>query len=190
MLSIIENTKQIENFMIEHELPRGDFSNLDVSAIWDDVKALKKGSVVVEIGVRFGCSLTAIALLAEDGVQITGVDIEDPKGRKEYWERAGLDKVVKFICSESVEVAKSWNTPIDFLHIDGNHFYNGVKSDIDAWFPHMRKGGVMVFHDFDESSPGVMHAVTEFVDTRGKELKQFIQMKKIIPGTSIAKVYV
>jgi predicted O-methyltransferase YrrM len=190
MIRDLSSVYQIEDYMIKCELPRGDFSSVDIQAIWEDIKALEKGSVVVEIGVRFGCSLTAIAILAKEGVQITGIDIEDPEGRKEYWERCGLDKVAKFICGKSVEVAKDWNTPIDFLHIDGNHFYDGCKSDIDAWLPHMKKGGVMAFHDFDESSPGVMHAVTELVDTRGRGLRQFIQMKKLIPGTSIAKVYV
>ena len=179
----------MEQYMQKNGLPRGDFSTDDMLAIKEDVEALEPGSVVVEVGVRFGCSLTAIALMAKEGVELHGIDIEDFKGRVEYWKRIGLDKITTFHHGNSIDVAGSWDKKIDFLHIDGNHFYEHVKADIEAWFLHMKKGRVMVFHDFDESSPGVMHAVTEFADTRGKEVKQFLQMRKLVQGSSIAKIY-
>ena len=37
--------------------------------------------------------------------------------------------------------------PIDFLYIDGDHTYNGVKKDYDMYSPLVRKGGVVAFHD-------------------------------------------
>ncbi len=38
-------------------------------------------------------------------------------------------------------------TPLDFLFIDGDHSYDGVKSDFQMYSPLVRKGGIIVFHD-------------------------------------------
>lgn len=37
--------------------------------------------------------------------------------------------------------------PFDFIFIDGDHSWNGVKSDFDNYFPMVRPGGCIVFHD-------------------------------------------
>ena len=37
--------------------------------------------------------------------------------------------------------------PIDFLFIDGDHTYNGVKQDWEMYSPLVRPGGLVVFHD-------------------------------------------
>lgn len=36
---------------------------------------------------------------------------------------------------------------IDFLFIDGDHSYNGVKADFENYAPLVRPGGLIVFHD-------------------------------------------
>ena len=36
---------------------------------------------------------------------------------------------------------------IDFLFIDGDHSYEGVKKDFDMYSPLVRKGGLIAFHD-------------------------------------------
>ena len=37
--------------------------------------------------------------------------------------------------------------PIDFLFIDGDHRYAGVKADYELYAPLVRKGGIIAFHD-------------------------------------------
>ena len=40
---------------------------------------------------------------------------------------------------------------IDFLHIDANHTYDGVKEDFDLYSKIMNDGGIITIHDTDES---------------------------------------
>jgi len=38
---------------------------------------------------------------------------------------------------------------IDFMFIDGNHCYSSIKSDIDNWWPKIRKRGILCGHDYN-----------------------------------------
>jgi predicted O-methyltransferase YrrM len=51
---------------------------------------------------------------------------------------------------------------LDFVFIDGDHSYEGVKSDIAAWYNKVRPGGLFCGHDY--SWPGVNRAVHEFAE--------------------------
>ena len=70
-----------------------------------------------------------------------------------------------------------------FIYIDGDHRYEGVKIDIEAWYPKVRKGGLICGHDYtgeiipakyDVMSFNVKKAVDEFF--AGKQL--FISREK------------
>ena len=50
---------------------------------------------------------------------------------------------------------------LDFVYIDANHTYESVKSDIEAWLPKVRKGGIISGHDYLRCWEGVIHAVNE-----------------------------
>ena len=51
---------------------------------------------------------------------------------------------------------------IDFLFLDGDHRYAGIKKDLHMWFPKIKKGGVIAGHDYNEPSCGVKQAVDEY----------------------------
>jgi predicted O-methyltransferase YrrM len=52
---------------------------------------------------------------------------------------------------------------LDFIYIDGDHKYSGVKSDIELYYPKVRKGGFFGGHDYIKTRKcGVIKAVDEF----------------------------
>jgi len=55
---------------------------------------------------------------------------------------------------------------LDFVFIDANHYYEGVKNDLDAWLPKVKDSGIIAGHDYNPVSwPGVIKAVHEVFDT-------------------------
>ena len=52
--------------------------------------------------------------------------------------------------------------PLDFLFIDGDHTYEGVKRDFEMYSPLVRKGGVIAFHDIVEHPPETRCEVSMF----------------------------
>ncbi len=72
----------------------------------------------------------------------------------------------------SVDIAKTIeDNSLDFVYIDGNHSYEFIKKDIEAWVPKLKQGGFIGGHDFDSNvnkitlegvEYGVKKAVTEY----------------------------
>jgi len=50
---------------------------------------------------------------------------------------------------------------LDLVFVDGDHSYNGAHTDIVAWWPKVRPGGILAGHDYTLTWPGVMRAVNE-----------------------------
>jgi len=56
----------------------------------------------------------------------------------------------------------------DLVFIDGDHRYEGVHNDIQAWLPKVRPGGIICGHDYGQPTPewGVKEAVDEAFGSR------------------------
>jgi len=51
---------------------------------------------------------------------------------------------------------------LDFVYIDGDHSYEGVKKDFKIWYNKVRIGGIVGGHDYNHIDlPGVMRAIDE-----------------------------
>ena len=44
---------------------------------------------------------------------------------------------------------------LDFIFIDGDHTYEGVKKDYEMYYTLMKKGGIIGFHDLVDKKFGV-----------------------------------
>ena len=76
----------------------------------------------------------------------------------------------------SVESAEMFEDEcVDFIYIDGDHTYDGVTSDISAWWPKIKKGGVFSGDDYTTGTTGkgfafgVIQAIEEFANEHNYE---------------------
>jgi len=170
---------QINYEEIDKKANPGAFSVYDIEVLVPEIQKLKSGDVYLEVGVDRGRSLSIARKIAKKSVRVIGVDIQsDPK----------VPGTI-FLQGDSLSVAKKYNGPlISVLFIDGEHSYVGCKSDIRAWIPKVKVGGVILFHDCDETSPGVMQAVAEYVNLNNKKVIEFKLFKRTDKNTSMALI--
>lgn len=74
----------------------------------------------------------------------------------------------------SVEASKTIkDLSLDFVYIDADHHYNNVLEDLYAWYPKVRKGGIISGHDYCRYLDffGVIEAVNEFCRDKGYTFK-------------------
>ncbi len=105
-----------------------------------------------------------------------------------------LDDVIIPHRKRSLELAKSWNTfrwgKLDLVFLDGDHSYDHVRADIQAWLPHLRGGGIIAGHDYGivlkgtttPRFPGVKRAVDEL---GGCEVKGTVWWKRVDQHTGL-----
>ncbi len=55
---------------------------------------------------------------------------------------------------EQSQIKRLWNGGFDFVFLDADHSYVAVQSDIAAWLPLLRSGGILCGHDFLEPEDG------------------------------------
>jgi predicted O-methyltransferase YrrM len=80
---------------------------------------------------------------------------------------------------------------LDYLFIDGDHSYPGVKCDFEMYRPMVRKGGLVAFHDIAEGPPVAVGGVPRF----WREIKSKYRHTEIIKdrqqrGYGIGVLYV
>jgi hypothetical protein len=116
----------------------------------------------VEVGVAAGEYSLAL-MQANPQMTLYGVDPYTPyRGYKDYV-RLGTYTSLKeqahklldgfpnyhFIEEFSTEAVLDFeDNSLDFVYLDGNHSYPYIDDDIAAWYPKIRKGGVLAGHDY------------------------------------------
>jgi len=122
--------------------------------------------VVVEIGSAQGGTLFAWCKASPSDALVVSIDLPggdfggvqgDTYGKRDHrlmarYRRA--DQTLKFVQgnSQSERTRDALlklldGRPVDFLFIDGDHAYEGVKRDYELYSPLVREGGVIGFHD-------------------------------------------
>ncbi len=147
---------------------------------WDEYQQRTRYLVGAEIGVYRGLNAKRILnflnikqLVLVDAwkgyVDVrTGVEQEDDSFFENLYQEVKSTfsdaPNVSIIRDLSVNAAQSFDDEkFDFVYLDGDHGYEGVRADLEAWYPKLKKYGVMCGDDFGHpSGVGVIEAVTEF----------------------------
>lgn len=146
------------------------------------VAAMPRNGKMVEVGCLSGhstCYLANEARLSEKRLTIYAVDpgigIEESNFKRDFTDSYGLLEnirecgdadIIVPILTESTKAAQMFaNTSLDFVFLDGAHDYQAIRSDLQAWFPKIKGGGIIAGHDYNHPNfPGVRRAVDEFFE--------------------------
>ncbi len=126
------------------------------------ILAEKKPKIILEIGTANGGTLFLFSRMASGNSTIISVDLPggmfgggypkwkislyksfSGKNQKIHLVREGSHKKDTF--TKIKKILK--DERIDFLFIDGDHSYEGVKKDFQTYKPLVKKGGLVAFHD-------------------------------------------
>jgi predicted O-methyltransferase YrrM len=150
----------------------------------EDVTRLRPATVL-EIGTSMGGTLYLWTRLAQPDALIISVDLPGGKFgggysslRTPLYERFSREQQQLHLLRASshdgstmAEVKRLLgDRSVDFLFIDGDHTYEGVKQDWEMYSPLVRPGGLVAFHDiagnyddtqvkrlWDDIKPGYVH---------------------------------
>lgn len=136
---------------------------------------------ILEIGTWEGGTLYHWIKNAPDGAKIVSIDNQHMSSSL-YDEWADNRVDVKWFKGDS----KSWDAkefakkeyPYDFIFIDADHSYEGVKSDWEHYRYLINKGGVIAFHDILPHPPYAGQPVE--VDKLWAEIKNKYDTAEII----------
>ena len=161
----------------------GWFTSLDKQSYDKAVEKFSDGDIFVEIGSWKGRSACAMAAnIINSGKQIKFYCVDTWRGSAEHQlgqqfedidaikgrlfevflsNTKPVKNMINIIKKESVEAAKTFeDRSLSFVFIDASHDYENVKKDLNAWYPKVKKGGILAGHDFTFAP--VRCAVTDF----------------------------
>jgi predicted O-methyltransferase YrrM len=134
----------------------------EVSQLVDRV-AEQRPETVVEIGTKFGGTLYCFCRVADPNALVVsidlpggpfggGYDVQRAEFMKKSFPREGqtLHTIMEDSHAPSTREKLEQildGREIDFLFIDGDHTYQGVKLDFEMYSPLVRSGGMIGFHD-------------------------------------------
>lgn len=137
----------------------------------------RKPEVVIEIGTYNGGTLFPISRVITENALIISIDFPDVRFGGGYaWWKSSLFMGFKLrrqnlclIRADSHEIATLNRVKevlkgrgVDFLFIDGDHSYEGVKKDFELYSPLLSSSGLLAFHDIVVHPPEVGCEVNKF----------------------------
>jgi len=142
-----------------------------------EIVAELKPKVVLEIGTAGGGTLFLFTRVADPEAKIISIDLPGGHfgGGYPRW-KIPLYKSFSKEGQEIYLIRRDSHAPqtlrevkgilggekVDFLFIDGDHAYDGVKMDFEMYSPLVKKGGIIAFHDIVPGPPEAVGGVPKF----------------------------
>lgn len=109
-----------------------------------DVISKYNNSTFVELGVRSGVSSEIFLIDSEkNNNKIYGVDVDWSLLNPYVNSHINYTKIL----GDSATIGKYWDKKINGLFVDTFHIKEQVLSELYFWYPHIKEGGFIVFHD-------------------------------------------
>jgi predicted O-methyltransferase YrrM len=125
-----------------------------------------------EIGTYLGRT-TYHLTYASEGAVVTTVNLPpeaDPEWgpyQQTYFRgRPRAEQIRQVWADSSVLDTSPYRGRMDFVFVDGDHRYEGVKADTGKAFEVLAPGGMIVWHDYAAKSPGLCRFMEEFTQQR------------------------
>ncbi len=143
---------------IEKEFPQGD--SWEMHGVLYYIAKNIKPEHYLEIGVFRGRSM-ALVLKASSQTKGYGIDLWGAYG-KETTQPADIITILKDVnienlptffsgCSQELlpDLWQSNAIPdlFNLILVDGDHTFTGARKDLELCIPHLKKGGILIFHD-------------------------------------------
>lgn len=167
--------------------------------------ASQQSGPIVEIGCAFGASSAVWLLHSRPGTKLHSIDpfvVDSMAPFRATAEkcRGNVLRILKFFKRQSkfadwslhqdfsFNVVKNWTEPIDVIFIDGDHTYPAVKQDFEDWYPLVKTGGLILFHDSRKETgtdPNTFNRGWAGPTKLAEELKTSSQVKLVDEAFSI-----
>jgi len=153
-------------------------------------------SKVIEIGSLYGWTLQHFIHYGQDNSTVVAIDLpvrnfvgpqdwrvaKQEQNYKEEWPKWAKAKKCKLYLipdasqkPQTLQKTKDIfnNELVDFLFIDGDHTYHGVKTDFEMYSPLVKNGGIVAFHDIGKNEEGGVYNLWQ-------ELKKNYKFKEFL----------
>lgn len=159
-------------------------------------------AVCVELGVAEGyfaadiCAWGVAKLYAVD-LWEAHPEIPGDAGNDQPWHNANYEAAKKRLApfgdravilrGATTAMAGYIGEELDFVNVDACHSYACVRADIEAYWPKLKSGGIMAFHDHEMKQYGVKQAVAEFAAANGLKVNLLPEDKEEDAGAYVVK---
>jgi predicted O-methyltransferase YrrM len=183
------NPHSLVNFCFQYAI-RPQQVPEELVGLFDMVAALRPKNAL-EIGTCTGGTLFMTCRIADPGATVISVDL--PGGRfgrgyllprKFVYRKFAKNNQALHLLRKDSHDRKTFalvrsllrDNPLDFLFIDGDHTYDGVRADFEMYSPLVRNGGIVAFHDIVTHPPQIECHVDRF----WSEIKQRYRHAEIV----------
>ncbi|MEM5875171.1 MAG: class I SAM-dependent methyltransferase [Candidatus Aenigmatarchaeota archaeon] len=195
-----EKLKDLIDFVYKFRVgPKNKYLSLNIvpAQIREEIEKLlnilskKKPKTILEIGTANGGTLFLWCRIAHKTGKIISIDLPGgkfgggyPKWKFPLYKSFATGKQKVYLIRDDSHNKQSFKKIIrilngeklDFLFIDGDHTYEGVRKDFEMYSPLVKKGGIIAFHDIVPGPEEYVGGVPKF----WKEIKKKYKHKEIV----------